>query len=111
MAFLKFAKAKIQKPGIKFAEWDAMRRTALSPAPDFQKRTARVILEEYDPSKYMLSHATIVASVNVTEASSALGRHFVDGFEINRRYPDYYVTPETAQYVNNNNDAFERKLL
>jgi hypothetical protein len=111
MAFLKFAKAKVQKPGIKFAEWDAMRRTALSPAPDFQKRTARVILEEYDPSKYMLSHATIVASVNVAEASSALGRHFVDGFEINRRYPDYYVTPETAQYVNNNNDAFERKLL
>lgn len=28
MAFLKFAKAKVQKTGIKFAEWDAMRRTA-----------------------------------------------------------------------------------
>jgi hypothetical protein len=111
MAFLKFAKAKLQKPGIKFEEWDALRRTALSPAPDFQKRTAKTILNEYDPSRYMLSHATIVASVNVVDASAPLGRHFIEGFEVNRRYPDYYVTPETTQYVNNNNDAFERKLL
>jgi len=111
MAFLKYAKATVQKPGIKFAEWDALRRTALSPAPDFQKRTAKVILEEYDPAKYMLSHATIVASVNVDNAQAPLGRHYVDGFEVDRQYPDYYVTADTSQYINNNNDAFERKLL
>jgi len=40
-----------------------------------------------------------------------LGKQFIEGFEIDRRYPDYYITPETAQYVNNNNDSFERKLL
>lgn len=111
MAFLKYAKATLQKPGIQFAEWDAVRRKAVLPAPDFQKRTAKVILQDYDPSRYMLSHATIVASVNVTDAPSKLGRHFVDGFEVNRQYPDYYVTPETTQFINNNNDAFERKLL
>lgn len=111
MAFLKYAKAQIQKPGILFAEWDALRRTALSPAPDFQKKTAKVILQEYDPSKYMLSHATIVASVNVEDAPAPLGRHFVDGFEVNRQYPDYYVTADTTPFINNNNDCFERKLL
>jgi hypothetical protein len=111
MAFLKYAKATVQKPGIKFAEWDALRRKALSPAPDFQQRTARVILQEYDPSKYMLSHATIVASVDVEPASAPLGKHYVDGFQIDRRYQDYYITPKTAQFVNNNNDSFERKLL
>lgn len=111
MAFLKYAKATVQKPGINFSEWDALRRTALSPAPDFQNRTARVILQEYDPAKYMLSHATIVASVDVENASAPLGRNFVDGFEINRQYPEYYVTPETSLYINNNHDAFERKLL
>jgi hypothetical protein len=111
MAFLKYAKATLQKSDIKFAEWDALRRNALSPAPDFQKRTAQVILQEYDPSKYMLSHATIVASVDVNNAPASLGKHFVDGFEIDRKYSDYYITPKTACYINNNNDSFERKLL
>lgn len=111
MAFLKYANATLQKPGIQFAEWDSLRRKAVLPAPDFQKRMAKVILDAYDPSKYMLSHATIVASVDVDEASAPLGRHLVNGFEISRQYPDYYVTPQTAQYINNNNDAFERKLL
>jgi hypothetical protein len=111
MAFLKYANATLQKPGIQFAEWDALRRKALSPAPDFQQRTAKVILQEYDPSKYMLSHATIVASVDVENASATLGKHYIDGFEIDRKYQDYYITPETSRYVNNNNDSFERKLL
>jgi hypothetical protein len=111
LAFLKFAKAKLQKPGIKFAEWDALRRTAILPELDFQKRTARVILQEYDPSRYMLSHATIVASVDVDNASAPVGRHFVEGFEVNRPFQDYYVTPATQRFINNNNDAFERKLL
>jgi hypothetical protein len=111
MAFLKYAKANLQKPGIKFAEWDAVRSKAVSPEPDFQKRTAKIILQEYDPSKYMLSHATIVASVDVDNAPTQLGRHFVDGFEIDRQFNDYYITPATSGYVNNNNDSFERKLL
>jgi hypothetical protein len=111
MSFLKFAKATIQKPGIKFAEWDALRRKAILPDPEFQMRTARVILEEYDPSKYMLSHATIVASVDVDLASAPTGKHYVDGFEIDRPFQDYYVTPQTQRFINNNNDCFERKLL
>jgi len=111
LAFLKFAKATLQKPGINFAEWDALRRKAILPELDFQKRTARVILEEYDPARYMLSHATIVASVDVDNASAPVGRHFVEGFEVSRPFQDYYVTPATQRYINNNNDAFERKLL
>jgi len=111
MAFLKYAKATLQKPDVSFSEWDALRSKAVIPSPDFQKRTAKVILQEYDPEKYMLSHATIVASVDVENATAPLGRHFQDGFEVERKYLDYYVTPATAQFVNNNNDAFERKLL
>lgn len=111
MAFLKFANAKIQKSGIKYAEWDAVRRTALLPTPDFQKRTAKVVLESYNPKQYMLSHATIVASVDVEQAPGPLGKQYVDGFELERHYEDYYVTPKTSAYINNNHDCFERKLL
>lgn len=111
MAFLKFANAKLQKPGIQFAEWDALRSHAIMPAPDFQQRTAKVILQEYDPKRYMLSHATIVASVDVDNGPGTLGKSFVDGFEVDRQYPDYYITPKTSVYVNNNHDSFERRLL
>jgi hypothetical protein len=111
MSFLKFAKATVQKPGIKFAEWDALRRKAILPDPEFQMRTARVILDTYDPSKYMLSHATIVASVDVDIASAPTGKHYVEGFEIDRPFQDYYVTAQTQRFINNNNDCFERKLL
>jgi hypothetical protein len=111
VAFLKYARATLQKPNIKFAEWDVLRRKAVIPSPDFQKRTARIILQEYDPTKYMLSHATIVASVDVENAPAPLGRHFVDGFEVDRKYSDYYITPKTVRWVNNNKDSFERKLL
>lgn len=111
MSFLKYAKATLQKPDILFAEWDALRQKAVSPAPDFQQRTAKIILQEYDPSRYMLSHATIVASVDVENSPAPLGKHYIDGFEINRKYPDYYITPNTVSLINNNFDAFERKLL
>jgi len=111
MSFLKYAKATLQKPDILFAEWDALRQKAVSPAPDFQKRTAKIILQEYDPSKYMLSHATIVASVDVENSPAPLGKHFIDGFEIDRKYSEYYITPKTSNYINNNGDSFERKLL
>lgn len=111
MGFLKFANAALQKPGIQFSEWDALRRKAILPEPEFQKRTARVILQEYDPSQYMLSHATIVASVDVDSATAPTGRHFIEGFEVNRPFQDYYVTPGTQRFINNNNDCFERKLL
>jgi hypothetical protein len=59
----------------------------------------------------MLSHATIVASVDVENASAPLGKHFIDGFEIDRKFQNYFITPESSQYINNNNDSFERKLL
>lgn len=111
MAFLKYAKAKVQKPSIQFSEWDALRRKAVLPSPEFQHRTAQVILNEYDPSKYMLSHATIVASVDVEQGPGKLGEEYLDGFQVRRKYADYYVTPETLQFINNNNDAFERQLL
>jgi hypothetical protein len=112
MAFLKRANALVQKPGVNQAEWDSVRQAALSPAPDFKNReSARVIIQEYDPKRFLLSHCTIIASVDTEEATQPLGRHMVDGFQIDRKYADYHITPETSKYVNNNNDCWERKLL
>lgn len=112
MAFSKTANALVQKPGVNPTEWAAIRQSALSPAPDFKNReSTKVIIQEYDPKRFLLSHCTIIASVDTENVATQLGRQMVDGFQIDRRYADYYVTPETSKYVNNNHDCWERKLL
>lgn len=111
MAFSKYANATIVKPEITAEAWDGIRQQALVPATDFQQRTAKVVLQEYDPKQFLLSHCTIIASVDTEKVAAPMGKHMVDGFQINRQYEDYHLTPETAKYVNNNNDAWERTLL
>ncbi len=113
MAFYKYASARLIKSAIEPAEWDLIRSQALSPAPDpdFRKKTAKVILQEYQPDDFLLSHCTIIASVDTEAVNQPLGRQMVDGFQIDRQFPDFYVSSGTSKYVNNNNDCWERKLL
>lgn len=111
MAFRKFANAAIIKPDIHLNAWDEIRQRAISLPGLFDKTAARVALQEVDPKRLMLSHCTIIASVNAEAANSPLGKMLFDGFQIDRRYDDYLVTPETTKYLNNNNDGWERRLL
>jgi hypothetical protein len=112
MAFVKYAKASVVHPLFTQEGWDEIRTAAVSPSPSFALRKAtQVVLGQYDPKKYLLTHCTIVASVDTENAGLPLGRQMVDGIAVNRLYSDYYITAETSKYVNNNFDAFERKLL
>lgn len=111
MARFKYANADVVKPSIDEAEWEHVRRQALAPAPDFRQKTAKIILQEYQPNDFLLSHCTIIASVDTEPVNAPLGRHMVDGFQVDRRYTDFYVSPATTKYINNNNDCWERKLL
>jgi hypothetical protein len=104
MAFRKFANATIVKPDISSAGWENLRVHG-------NKQASRIVLDQYDPSEFMLTHCTIVASVDTEVSPEPVGRQMVDGFEVDRRYPDWLVTPATSKYVNNNNDCWERKLL
>lgn len=109
MAFLKFARAAVTKPSITVADWEAgVRAKALSGG---MQKSASKVIQQFDPGQYLLSHCTIVASVDTEESSEPVGRQLVDGFQIDRRYADYLVTPESSQYINNNHDCWERKLL
>lgn len=111
MARFKYANASVVKASIGEPEWDSVRRQALAPAPNFRHKTAKVILQEYQPNDFLLTHCTIIASVKTEPVNQPLGRQMVDGFQIDRKYADYYVTPQTTKYVNNNNDCWEEKLL
>jgi hypothetical protein len=108
MAFNKYANANLVKPAITFAGWDAV----CAKATGFNSRNAaKVVLEKYDPKRYLLSHCTIIASVETEKVDQPLGRMVVDGFQIERKFADWQVTPNTLKYINNNNDCWEKKLL
>lgn len=110
MGFRKYAKAAIVKPDIHLDVWNELRLKAAG-QQGFAREANHLVLQEYDPKVYLLSHCTIIASVDVEQSDAQLGRHLVDGFQVDRRYADWLVTPETSKYVNNNQDAWERRLL
>lgn len=113
MAFAKYANASIIQPLVSLSMWDEVRSTAMVLGSAFENREARSIaaLQKFDPQQYMLSHCTIIASVDTEKGPGLLGRRMEGGQQINRKYADYLITPQTSKYVNNNQDSWERKLL
>lgn len=63
-------------------------------------KVARTILAKYSPEKYLLSHSTIIAAVDVDEAKNSKSK-----------YKDYLIKPEYSKLVNNNGDAWTKKML
>lgn len=116
MAFRKYAKAQVVKPDINFQGWDDVRAKAFATpmgklASGLDIRASKVVLQEYSPKDFLLTHITIIASVDAEQSQAPLGKQVVDGFQIDRKYADWLITPETSKYINNNNDAWERNLL
>lgn len=114
MAFKRYANALSKKSNIHFDEWmEVLRTQGENIAPkDYTNRVAKTVLRKCDPKQYILSHATIVASVDTYAPTNVkLGKHKINGFEIDRRFPDYKITPETKHLVNNNKDCWARSLL
>jgi hypothetical protein len=82
------------------------------------KRTAKTnsskdILNLFDPKKYILTHATIIASVDTEDVPGVkLGENmWEDGRKITRLWSDYRIKKDTERYINFNNDAWERQNL
>lgn len=114
MAFRRTANALVSKNVIDFDEWmDEMRQQhegAVS--KDHVGRVAKEVLRKCDPKQYLLSHATIVASVDTYQPKGAVtGRRMERGVQIDVRYPDFRVKPACQEIINNNGDAWERSLL
>ena len=89
MAFTKVANAELKEPTLSVSNWNQMYGTRT-----FGQKTASFNKIAADTSKYLLSHCTIMASVQ-TEA---------------RPY-DYLIKPECSHLVNNNDDAWTNEVL
>ena len=111
MAFLKQASLKIEKSEIKIDSWlnKGTIKTASDKIVDFKK-----IISDFNPNDYLLTHCTIIASVEVEDAPKPV--HFTSEktrkeFEKLEGCKDYYITPETTKYINSNGDAWSKQLL
>lgn len=114
MATRRFAKSLVTEPNVPFERWmDELRGQHEGAVPkDHVHRIAKTVLRKCNPKQFLLSHATIVASVDVFAPKRAkLGRQTNRGCEIDVRWADYRIKPECLDIVNNNGDAWERALL
>jgi hypothetical protein len=124
MAMLKTARAQVFTPQLTLDKWDALLQiqnpagASLSHQIRRAAREPKNFLAQFDPNRFLLTHATIVSSVDVEDAPQV--RLSSDPFQpdasegespIIRPWSDYLIKPECSQFVNQNGDAWERKLL
>jgi hypothetical protein len=113
MAFLKQANAMIVHPRISYQGWGGIRKVASTGSSRNLTDQAREILgENLTSDRYLVTHCTIVASVDVDSVPGAkLGNVRVGSKTVDRRYADYHIKPQCSQFVNNNGDSWSRDVL
>jgi hypothetical protein len=114
MAFRRTANAIISKSNIGFDEWmeELRQQHEGAVSKDQVVRVAKNVLQKCDPNQYLLSHSTIVASVDTyAPEGSKTGKRLDRGVQIDVRYPDFRIKPECQNIINNNGDAWSRSLL
>lgn len=92
MAIRKTSSASVVRPQVDPKFW--IGRTA-----NPRKKVASEVLSAYDSTKWLLSHVTIMASVDTEFESNTDPKK------------NWRIIPEHSQFVNNNGDAWERNLL
>ena len=113
MAFLKTARAVVVHPSVNPTTWSGLRKTAsVTPAKSVSAQAHEILGGPLDPARYLVSHCTIVASVDIKPVPGVkTGKIKVGSKTLDRRWPEYFVTANTDQFINNNHDAFPRDVL
>jgi len=113
MAFLRYARAGVVTPDVRGNHWDKVRVASKATVNKSLRKQAEDILgEAFTPDRFLLTHATIVCSVDaVTPPGTKTGSLTQDGQQIHRKYADYRISPKTDQYINNNLDSWSREVI
>ena len=120
MAFMKHADARVITPNCSKTEWRNVRvasKKGVTAADgdlseNLIERASEFLGTEFSPKKYLLTHATIIASVDtLSPPGIKTGSVTVDGFKVNRKFSNFRINSATDQYINNNMDAWDRPVL
>jgi len=93
MAMLKTGNAIVTTPIVDPGKWLDKK------TPASRVKVAQDKIAAFDPAKWLLSHVSIIASVDTELADP------------NDKKSNYLITPEYSMFVNNNGDSWERNLL
>ncbi|RKY81458.1 hypothetical protein DRQ07_03985 [candidate division KSB1 bacterium] len=101
MAMYKFGSAVVAEPSISQDSWYENKKLWKVECDENKChiKTAKTIIAKYSPEKYLLSHATIIAAVETELAKS-------DDLK-----SDYYIHPAYSKFINNNGDAWSKKMI
>jgi hypothetical protein len=115
MAFLKFARAAIVQPHVTGKGWAKVRTAAKAEAKVSENlidRASEIFGKPFNPKDYLLTHATIVASVDTYEPTNTkLGKVQDGSFRVNRKYGNFRIKLGCDKFINNNLDAWDREVL
>ena len=115
MPMLKFARAAIAQSTVSGAGWAKVRTAAKASAEvseNLVDRASEIFGKPFVPSEYLLTHATIVASVDTfAPPNTKLGKVMEGGFRVNRKFGNYRVKLGCDKYINNNLDCWDREVL
>ena len=114
MPFVKYARATVVKPHVSKDTWGSIRTAshATKLSGNLIEQATDIFNEKFSPDKYLLTHATIVASVDTYDVSNVkMGSVTEDGFRVNRRFANFRIKPECDKFINNNLDSWDRDVL
>lgn len=109
MPFMRYAYARITQPHV--GDWDRVRVAsgAVRAGKNLADQASKILKADFDPKKYLLSHATIVASVDTMPGPSK--KTAENGKKIVRKTANYRIKPECDKFINNNLDSWARPVL
>jgi hypothetical protein len=126
MPLMKYAYASVATPSIRKEQWgnvraaakqhgkvaSSFRPTKVAMSSNLVERATQILGKPFNPENFLLTHATIVASVDVESPQGVrLGHVMEGGFRVNRRYAEYRIRQSCDKFINNNLDAWSRPVL
>lgn len=94
MAMYRYGAAEVVVPSIDTKVWQKYLKSCGNTS-----KVAKTVLGKYSPSKYLLSHCTIVGAVETELADPK------------KSSTDFYIHPSYSDLINNNGDAWSKKML
>jgi len=105
MAMFRFGHAEVVEPSIAPDTWTKSvccghTGPCKCETSSYRTKVAKTVLAKYTPEKYLLSHCSIMAAVDVEDATKSRGPQ-----------KDFLIHPAFSKFVNNNGDAWTKKML
>jgi len=104
MAMMRYSSATVIEPCVDQKQWTKNvccehKVKCVCGEGSCRVKTARTILAQYSPDKFLLSHCTIIAAVDTELANPSDPKS------------DYYIHPAYSKFINNNGDAWSKQML